>query len=271
MGDDLTQNWAAYDDDDRSDVDIWADHHPEDVPSTSAVISSSTKKRAAPTTSVTSNLRRAKKQRKHKRGARGEQVALDLNTPAKVLDFLWTLYTNAHTNLTELEQQDTKPTESSFLPTHDQTETATTLVKRCVTNCESTLKKIFSKSPVSKSPLIIFVTGSSNRACAIIKELSSLKVPTAKLFSRHMKIDKQHEFLQKTSYPIGVGTPNRLLKLLDLGYLTLQRTTLIVFDVSNDIKGYCCLTQMDTRSDTAVLLQRHLLCNESLQFVCMTA
>ena len=282
-GDGLGQNWAADDDiqidndvnedDDQHNQSIWDDtDHSTDHTTNVNQLNNDSKKRAAPSnTSSSSSV--SKKQRKHKRGARGEQATLDLSTSTKSCDFLFNLFTTVMGDkLTEIEKIEMYPTPARFYGTPDLTENAPTVIKRCITNCQTTLKKVFSEKP-TKSPAVLFVTGSSNRACAIIKELSKsdLKLPVAKLFSRHMKVNAQHDFLKKTAYPIGVGTPNRLLKLLDLGYLSLSKTTLVVLDLSNDVKGYNLMSQIDTRGDAAVLLQRHLLCNEKLQFVCMSA
>ena len=170
-----------------------------------------------------------------------------------------------------LEMMDSRPNVGQFHSTDALLqENASQLVQRCITNWESSLKKVFAGKPTS-SPTVLVVTGSSNRACALIKQLSTLKLPIAKLFSRHMKVDQQKDAMKKTAFPIGVGTPNRVLKLLDLGYIKLSKTTLVIFDVSVDVKGYHLFSQADTKGDSAVLLQRHLLNNDELQFACLTA
>ena len=62
----------------------------------------------------------------------------------------------------------------------------------------------------------------SHSVCLYIRNVlflniySSLKnefPSTAKLFAKHMKLDDQIDFLQRRPVDIGVGTPNRILKL----------------------------------------------------------
>ena len=65
----------------------------------------------------------------------------------------------------------------------------------------------------TKSPMVIIICASARRAVSILKEISSLNVRAAKLFSKHMNIDDQIAMLESNKYSISVGTPNRLLKL----------------------------------------------------------
>jgi protein CMS1 len=262
MGDNLEQNWAVD--------DIWKDDAEPIEPVKQETLS---KKRPVPVDRASapslSKLASKPKKRKHSRGARGEQKIKDLSTPSKVLDYVFGCYTEImEGKLSTLEMRDQQPSVNQFHSTNTN-DSITHIVQTCFPNWESRLKTIFSKKSNS-SPTVVVVAGSSNRACALIKELSKLKLPCAKLFSRHMKPDQQRDALKKTAYPLGVGTPNRILKLLDLGYMNLNKTTLIVFDVSTDVKGYSLFTQKETKFDAAVLMQRHLW-NLDLQYACLTA
>ena len=290
MGDDLGQNWAVDDDvpvdmaSDDDDVDIWNDtpRQQEQLAVDQApvvLVPDASKKRPLPTglaaaanSAAATNRASKPKKRKHSRGARGEQKDMDLSTPSKVSEYIYGTYAAImEGKLSILEMQDSRPNPNQFHATDSLLhENILQLVQRCITNWEPTLKKAFSSKP-SSSTTVLVVSGSSNRACALIKQLSKLKLPCAKLFSRHMKPDQQRDALKKTAFPVGVGTPNRVLKLLDLGYLKLTKTTLVVFDCTVDVKGYNMFTQADTKGDCAVLLQRHLLNNDRLQYVCLTA
>ena len=290
MGDDLGQNWAVDDDvpvdmaSDDDDVDIWNDtpRQQEQLAVDQApvvLVPDASKKRPLPTglaaaanSAAATNRASKPKKRKHSRGARGEQKDMDLSTPSKVSEYIYGTYAAImEGKLSILEMQDSRPNPNQFHATDSLLhENILQLVQRCITNWEPTLKKAFSSKP-SSSTTVLVVSGSSNRACALIKQLSKLKLPCAKLFSRHMKPDQQRDALKKTAFPVGVGTPNRVLKLLDLGYLKLAKTTLVVFDCTVDVKGYNMFTQADTKGDCAVLLQRHLLNNDRLQYVCLTA
>lgn len=52
----------------------------------------------------------------------------------------------------------------------------------------------------------------------------------AKLFAKHMKLEEQASFLASKRFLFAVGTPNRILKLLEMGALSLQQTRLVVLD-----------------------------------------
>jgi hypothetical protein len=269
---------------DDDDVDIWNDtpRQQEQLAVDQApvvLVPDASKKRPLPTglaaaanSAAATNRASKPKKRKHSRGARGEQKDMDLSTPSKVSEYIYGTYAAImEGKLSILEMQDSRPNPNQFHATDSLLhENILQLVQRCITNWEPTLKKAFSSKP-SSSTTVLVVSGSSNRACALIKQLSKLKLPCAKLFSRHMKPDQQRDALKKTAFPVGVGTPNRVLKLLDLGYLKLTKTTLVVFDCTVDVKGYNMFTQADTKGDCAVLLQRHLLNNDRLQYVCLTA
>ena len=204
----------------------------------------------------------AKRQRRGKRGSlHDEDAPLLQGTSRMIRDHIWQLYTNAiGARLSQLEQEDTRPSEDCFFDTksHDNSNAAE-IVKTCLEDWKVALKKAAAFGG-KKSPTVLVVSGNSNRACAIIKQLNGLglKLPIAKLFSRHMKVKQQKEMLANRGFACGVGTPNRILKLLDLEFLNLKRTKLIILDMSRDLKGYHMLKQRDTAMDTALLFQRHM-------------
>lgn len=60
-----------------------------------------------------------------------------------------------------------------------------------------------------------------------------------KLFAKHLKQAEQEAMLASTVMHLGVGTPNRLLKLAQSGALKLDRLQYIVLDVQQDVKRRC--------------------------------
>ena len=135
-----------------------------------------------------------------------------------------------------------------------------------------------------KSPMVIVVTLSARRSVELMKGLSSFKLPVAKLFAKHVRVEDQVELLKgkvkggkysgngggggggggggKTKsrcYSIAVGTPGRLLTLLrhgrdepggdGLGALRLNHTEVIILDTHEDSKGFNVCTLQDTSSD----------------------
>ena len=125
------------------------------------------------------------------------------------------------------------------------------------------------------SPMVIIVTLSARRSVELMKGLASLKLPVAKLFAKHFSVEEQVQMLKgavkgsggggggkKRSdrcYSIAVGTPGRLLTLLQhgrneqgsdgLGALRLNHTQVVVFDTHEDSKGFNVCTLKDTSRD----------------------
>lgn len=98
-------------------------------------------------------------------------------------------------------------------------------------------------------PRIVIVCSSAGRAVDIIKKLSSnTKFRVGKLFAKHMKIQDQITSL-KTHYPIVIGTPHRLSKLVELGALSLKETRMILIDMKRDLKSYNITTTPNVKED----------------------
>jgi len=108
---------------------------------------------------------------------------------------------------------------------------------------------------------ILVVSHSSNHANLLLKEfrttLSNFRL--VKLFAKHIKSQTQAVALRKHQHEriCGVGTPNRILKLLQEGSFTLTEP-LIVVDGRINLKGYNMLNIKDLKADTAALVE-HVL------------
>jgi len=137
----------------------------------------------------------------------------------------------------------------------------------------------------SHSPMVLIITISARRAVELMKQLSSeIKLPICKLFAKHMKVEEQAELLcngvggnknnnqsngggnnkkKAKYYSLAVGTPNRLLKLLQHTEgeggggpaLRLNHTELIIIDCHTDSKGWNVCTLKDTSSDLMEVLR----------------
>jgi protein CMS1 len=116
-------------------------------------------------------------------------------------------------------------------------------------------KKILLKSENTAdkhgSPIMVIVTASAIRATEIIKSVSSklIKVKIGKLFAKHFKLSEQIEMLSKSYFPIVIGTPNRIEKLIELGALTLKETKVLLVDYTADLKSFTTLTLPDVKND----------------------
>jgi len=121
------------------------------------------------------------------------------------------------------------------------------------------------------SPMILIISLSARRCVELQKQLSYLKLPVAKLFAKHMKVEEQVELLKggksgdrggkgkkaNKCFGIGVGTPGRLLALLRHGHdgavnsgaLRLNHTELVIIDCNEDSKGFTVCTLKDTAKE----------------------
>jgi len=138
-----------------------------------------------------------------------------------------------------------------------------------------------------QSPMVIVVTLSARRSVELMKQLSTtLKLPIAKLFAKHMSVEDQVQLLKGLKgkagggggggskggggrkggrcYGLAVGTPGRLLKLLRHGRdsepdggeggsgggaLRLKNTEVVVLDCHEDSKGWNVCTLKDTSKE----------------------
>lgn len=131
------------------------------------------------------------------------------------------------------------------------------------------------------SPMVLIVCISARRAVQVLKQLSPLNVRAAKLFAKHMDLDEQITILRTNSFGIAVGTPNRLLKLVESGgnggdgsgsdsdsddsdddsgstggALSLDGTELLVIDNHEDSKAFTVCTMNDTAPDLMQFLHK---------------
>lgn len=108
---------------------------------------------------------------------------------------------------------------------------------------------------VNGCPSIIIICSGAKRATDIIKSMAKfLSCKIAKLFAKHFKVQEQVECLNKQHYPIAVGTPNRLNKLIELGALSLKRTQIVLVDMALDVKESSILSMSGVSEDFYSLL-----------------
>ena len=110
------------------------------------------------------------------------------------------------------------------------------------------------------SPVVLVICASAHRSTDIINSISQgLKCKIAKLFAKHFKVEEQVDVLSKQTFPVAVGTPNRLAKLVELGALSLSRTQLILVDDFVDEKKLTILTMPIVRDDFYNFLYKYVL------------
>lgn len=105
-------------------------------------------------------------------------------------------------------------------------------------------------------PNLLVVCSSASRATEIIRSLSGrpLKCKVVKLFAKHFKIREQVNMLALESFPVAVGTPHRLSKLIEVGALSLRLTQLVLVDMQPDSKMFNIITLPAVKDDFYDLL-----------------
>ena len=105
------------------------------------------------------------------------------------------------------------------------------------------------------NPIAVVLCASASRCSDVIANISNrYHCRIAKLFAKHMKLEDQIETL-KSIYPIAVGTPNRIQKLIELGAFSFSQCSTVIFDISLDSKQFHLLSWPETSADTYKLIE----------------
>ncbi|EPE04451.1 hypothetical protein F503_03513 [Ophiostoma piceae UAMH 11346] len=115
-------------------------------------------------------------------------------------------------------------------------------------------------SKTNGSPHTIVVTGAGMRAADLVRAVRPFQTKTnmvSKLFAKHIKLAEAVSNLQSHRTGIAVGTPARLIDLLDNSALSVAQLQRIVVDVSHiDQKKRGVLDMQDTALPVAKWLAR---------------
>lgn len=115
----------------------------------------------------------------------------------------------------------------------------------------------FSPTRPAGAPVVLLITHSADRAWDFTEALKTLDCPVAMLYARHLKVDAQAQLLREP-VPLAVGTPNRLMKLADMGALSLAAVSVVILDSSRNAKGASMFDQLDLRTDLLQFYHEHL-------------
>jgi len=92
------------------------------------------------------------------------------------------------------------------------------------------------KAPEAKgTPHTLVIASAGLRAADLVRALRPLQSKeaiVAKLFAKHIKLDEAKKFVQRTRINIGVGTPQRLIDLIESKTLKVQELERVVIDGS---------------------------------------
>ena len=97
-------------------------------------------------------------------------------------------------------------------------------------------KKLSQSLPSAGSPHTLVITGAGLRAADLTRALRKFETKdskVAKLFAKHIKLKEAIETVKKTKMGIGVGTPQRVIDLLEDGALKVEGLGRVVVDASH--------------------------------------
>eukprot|EP00794_Sanderia_malayensis_P000621 gene621-1286_t len=169
------------------------------------------------------------------------KTAVNKDTPSKtVIDssVLWNCFHGSTKGkLSKMELDELKPNNFDECFLNDTIEPYTSLDQlspfliRVIPRWTKAMQSI--KPKCNGSPALLIVCSSAKRSVEINRAIKSFKTSTcktAKLFAKHFKLEEQQEFLSTSCIHVGVGTPNRILKLVNDDYLKLKKLKYVVFD-----------------------------------------
>lgn len=161
--------------------------------------------------------------------------------------------------LTQFEEDEWKLDETCIAVVPEGVERTDSEIVAVRTACPSIDKLVSGADPSSKgSPPVVLLTQSAISGVNLIRGMRKLRprTPVAKLFSRHMKLSQQEQTLQG-DVRIAVGTPNRVLKLCNVGSLNFSGTALLIIDTRKDEKGRSLFEQKDICRDFFKLYEKY--------------
>lgn len=155
------------------------------------------------------------------------------------LDAMWKFFeTEFKKTLTDIEIQDIKPDaddwflkESESIPRDDITQLSrylTNVVPNWGHSCS-----VLTKKERKGCPLMLILTSSAVRAVDLLRHTSSFKgedCKTAKLFAKHFKVEDQGKLLREKVTHLAVGTPHRILTLIEEKHLHVSKLKYVVVD-----------------------------------------
>jgi len=200
----------------------------------------------------------ASKKKKKKKPGKGQEVY------EPTCEAMWTFFENElKKSLSDIELADLKPDANDWFlaePTEPIPRTDITnfpkylknIVPTWVEECEK-----LTKSSTKGSPLMLIITSSAVRAVDLLRHTAPFKgehCKTSKLFAKHFKVEEQSKNLKEKVCHLAVGTPHRVIALMDNGSLRVDRLRYVVVDWSwKDVKMRG-LTNMPMVKDSFVQL-----------------
>jgi len=213
-------------------------------------------------TTTEAEIPATKKKKKKKKPGKG------MEEYEPTLEDMWKFFeTELAKTLSDIEVNDIKPTTDEWFLKESQP-----INRDSITNFPTYLKNIvptwsedcegLTKSGSKGSPVMLIVTSSAVRAVELLRSTNPFKgenCKTAKLFAKHFKLDEQSKNLREKVSHLAVGTPHRVVQLIENGSLKLNMLKTVVVDWSwKDVKMRGVTNMPMVKEQFVNLFQHHL-------------
>lgn len=210
--------------------------------------------------SIKARQRNAKKRRRQMHEQEREQSdEMIRSSPAK---FLWEKYLEWECGkLTHVEKKVDKWTQEHVVSVEERPDTTLIqLVKEVVGPDYITQGEWKKRANAVPGVACIALASSALRAVQLGKSVYDGR-PVGKLFSKHIKIEVQHEWLKRCCKdglaPSAAGTAKRVQRLIEEGAMTLKHTSALVVDFHRDEKLRNILDFPTSREELFDFLHKH--------------
>ncbi|KAG8933938.1 hypothetical protein FRC02_010873 [Tulasnella sp. 418] len=205
---------------------------------------------------------KAKEKRAKKRKVAEELDAINgsqnnLLSPEEISSYLASMQTKVFKDMTQMELDDILIPTSSIIDTSSYTgpRTDETLPDFINSTLPQLATRIRQKPKHNGSPTALIISGAALRVTDLTRSLRPMKGEKggeiAKLFAKHFKLTDHISYLQKTKIGVGVGTPDRIGKLLSAkDALQTSALTHVILDSSyQDTKRRTLFDIPETRKE----------------------
>ncbi|CAB4004043.1 Hypothetical predicted protein [Paramuricea clavata] len=205
----------------------------------------------------------AKKRRKRKKKEETVEKTIDGES---ISETFWASFCKAtEDKLTALELEDLTVEDEMFLTEPSvhtgQLQSLSPYLRVVLPSWSNLITKIDSKG-ANGAPGLLIITAAATRATDIVRATSEFRstCKVIKLFSKHIKLEEQESYLEKNVVHLGVGTPNRICKLIKSGALKLSNLKSVILDWTwRDAKQRRLMDIPEIKQDLVTLLKDIIL------------
>ncbi|RUO96218.1 U3-containing 90S pre-ribosomal complex subunit-domain containing protein [Jimgerdemannia flammicorona] len=151
-----------------------------------------------------------------------ENVDITSLDRASQCEYIWEVQKKAIPSLSTMELEERRVPEDAFLDTKPFASPHTinnfaSFIKFGVTSYKKKLVVKPSDDIQRGAPVVLILTSSAIRAVDVIRAMTEFQkqAKVAKLFAKHLKLEEQIAFLNNTIVNVAVGTPARVMKLIE--------------------------------------------------------